>query len=397
MKRSIVPIAVAVLVSATGCGEKITLPEAEGIAVVSDYVDVTPGALADRLGFVTDVEGFGGIFAVSDSAGGRVLLVYDDGRVDTFRDPVEGLAGPIALEHEVERSLLLVVENTGAGYNVVALDTRLEVEAREPLGAEVQAVSDIASDGQFLYVSDPVSRTVHRFAMASNPGFAPLVRQGTMVAPDPTVFDKFSPQVVSSPAGMVTDDAGMILVCDADSTRNWVLRYDPLPPASNPEAPGSSVIFGPTREELAAGPAAFDASKRCGDVFSIQASTLGLAPGCTPPPDFRADPSSAPGEFHTPSGVALDGDGNIYVADRFNGRIQRFTPDGDFDAEFGPGLALGEDALREPVRLATWDGFAITPAATIDIPGARIFVVDASNGRLRIYEDSRWTPFRNEG
>jgi hypothetical protein len=391
------PLIVFLVLLASGCGEKITLPQAEGIAVVSDYTDVTPGTLNEQLGFVTDVEPFGGIFAVSDSAGGRVLLVYDDGRVDTFRDPVEGLRGPIALETDMQRSLLLVVENTGAGYEISAIDTRLEIQGTVPLTAEVQSVSDIASDGDHLYVSDPVARTVHRYAFGAGAGFTALTYAGTVVAEDPEQFDQFSPQVVSIPAGMTVDDAGMLVVCDADTTRNWVLRYDPLPGSGVETDRGQSVIFGPTREELAEGVDAFDQSVRCGDVFSIEASTLGKAPPCNPPADFDADPSDADGEFHEPSGVATDGDGNLYVADRMNGRIQRFTPEGEFDAEFGPGLATGDDALQQPVRLATWDGFAITPAATIDIPGARVFVVDAANGRLRIYEDSRWTPFRNQG
>lgn len=384
------------LALAAGCGEKITLPEADGIPVVSDYFDITPSALAEELDWVSDVEGFGGVFAVSDSAGGKVVLLFDDGKINPNRGPITGLTAPIALEFDFDRTLLLVVQDLGGSFEVVTFDSRLEEQEVLALGPEVQAVSDIATDGDFLYVGDPIARTVHRFALTPAPGFGPLTRQGTMVAPDPSVFDQFSPQVVRRPGGMTTDEDGMILVCDADTTRNWVLRYDPLAPEGDPEGRGTSVIFGPTREELAAGPAAFDPSRRCGDVFSIEASTLGLAPSCSPPPDFAADPSSADGEFHTPSGVAIDGEGFIYVADRFNGRIQRFTPEGDFESDFGPGLATGDEELREPVRVAAWDGFTITPAGRVNIAGARIFVVDASNGRLRVYEDSRWTPFRDQ-
>ncbi|MGB4478130.1 MAG: hypothetical protein WBI30_04450, partial [Candidatus Methanoculleus thermohydrogenotrophicum] len=32
------------------------------------------------------------------------------------------------------------------------------------------------------------------------------------------------------------------------------------------------------------------------------------------------------GEFRNPSGVAVDAAGNVYVADRGNGRIQKFAP-----------------------------------------------------------------------
>jgi len=37
-----------------------------------------------------------------------------------------------------------------------------------------------------------------------------------------------------------------------------------------------------------------------------------------------------PGEFRTPHGVQVDGQGRVYVADRENHRIQIFTPDGEF-------------------------------------------------------------------
>jgi len=37
-----------------------------------------------------------------------------------------------------------------------------------------------------------------------------------------------------------------------------------------------------------------------------------------------------PGYFSEPPGIALSGDGSVYVADNGNNRIQKFTPNGDF-------------------------------------------------------------------
>ena len=44
---------------------------------------------------------------------------------------------------------------------------------------------------------------------------------------------------------------------------------------------------------------------------------------------------TTPGDFAKPSGVAVDKDGNLYVADTLNNRIEIFDPDGNFISAFG--------------------------------------------------------------
>lgn len=50
---------------------------------------------------------------------------------------------------------------------------------------------------------------------------------------------------------------------------------------------------------------------------------------------------SGVGQFNAPSGIALDSSGNIYVADWFNSRVQKFDPDGNFLLMFGDGVDQG--------------------------------------------------------
>lgn len=45
-------------------------------------------------------------------------------------------------------------------------------------------------------------------------------------------------------------------------------------------------------------------------------------------------PGRGPGEFRLPHGIAVGPDGNVYVADRENGRVERFTRDGRFLGEW---------------------------------------------------------------
>ena len=45
-------------------------------------------------------------------------------------------------------------------------------------------------------------------------------------------------------------------------------------------------------------------------------------------------PGSGPGQFRVPHSVSVSQDGRVYVADRENNRVQVFTPEGEFQAEW---------------------------------------------------------------
>jgi DNA-binding beta-propeller fold protein YncE len=45
-------------------------------------------------------------------------------------------------------------------------------------------------------------------------------------------------------------------------------------------------------------------------------------------------PGTGPGQFRLPHGIAVDAQGTVYVADRENSRVQLFSPDGQFRAEW---------------------------------------------------------------
>lgn len=66
--------------------------------------------------------------------------------------------------------------------------------------------------------------------------------------------------------------------------------------------------------------------------------------------DGTPTPGTAQGEFKRPQGICTDPDGNIYVADTRNNRIQKFSPQGEFVTVFGawgsdPGQFGGEGPL----------------------------------------------------
>ena len=100
---------------------------------------------------------------------------------------------------------------------------------------------------------------------------------------------------------------------------------------------------------------------------------------------------TAPGQFNRPRGIAIGPEGEVYVVDSDNARIQVFSPDGSFlrqwgsycDMDTGSGcvdpdgngpLFVGDGQFKEP-----W-------GITVDA-GGRVYVTDTWNHRVQVFDD----------
>ncbi len=86
--------------------------------------------------------------------------------------------------------------------------------------------------------------------------------------------------------------------------------------------------------------------------------------------------SALPGTFNEPWGIAVGSDGSVYVADTWNYRIQKFSPEGDFITMWGySGQGESPEAFYGPRGLA------------VDTDG-NVYVADTGNKRIVVFDSN---------
>lgn len=78
---------------------------------------------------------------------------------------------------------------------------------------------------------------------------------------------------------------------------------------------------------------------------------------------------SGNGQFDYPNGVAVDGSDNVYVTDRYNNRVQKFSSSGVFITKWG-GYGSGDGQFMGPISVAV-DGLG------------NVYVTDTGNNRVQ--------------
>lgn len=83
-----------------------------------------------------------------------------------------------------------------------------------------------------------------------------------------------------------------------------------------------------------------------------------------------------------PGGIAIGGDGNLYVADTWNHRVQVFTPDGKFVRAWGSFFDAGDD----PAKTVTNPGMFYGPRGIAYRDGL-VYVTDTGNERVQVFRE----------
>ena len=184
------------------------------------------------------------------------------------------------------------------------------------------------------------------------------------------------------PRGVAIDGAGNIIV--ADSNNNRIRSISPTGEVSTIAGNGSIGFKdgpGATAEFFLPRGVAIDGSGNIivadfinnrirsitpiGQVTTIAGSDFGFMDG-----------SGATARFRAPTGVAIDGVGNIIVADQSNHRIRSITPSGIVSTLAGDGTQGFKDGPGATAQFNTPVGVAIDGAGNI-------IVADGSNKRIR--------------
>ncbi|MBK8165187.1 MAG: hypothetical protein IPK64_04370 [bacterium] len=359
-------LAACLLAVAGGCGEKIAVPEPRGLFGLASYVtEATYSApLARQL-----LQSNGFVFTVE--AGAVRKLNQEFGEVAAATGLVDATAVCVGPSREV-----IFVWDQGtrrlhwyAATNLTELGQAElpAVQSVRALGTNERGIELVPGARSFVYLADPDSAVVHRYAFDDLNG---PTAYGIL-----TWAEGEGARSVHEAAGMITDSEGMFLVCDTDSARNWVIRFDAAPDLDDttPAAGDHDPLRGLAHEfaVTCVPPAMTD-------------YVIGYAAACPSESDtlWVGRPGSGLDEFDDPRSVDVDGSGRIFVADTGNDRIQVFDAGGNYALQFGT-----RESCRSPVSLAVIDVRVDLGSSGVHY-GAFVFALLPETGEVRKFISS---------
>ncbi|MBI4885299.1 MAG: hypothetical protein HY826_14725 [Actinobacteria bacterium] len=334
---------------------------------------------ASNLNFTAGQSPAPNLVTVSLSAGGAIKIFNESGNVNVIGDiagyyqpdngtanagsacTVNGLAGVIVNgfdhDHNVSSKCFTSLVGTLAGSGAASSvdGAGLNATFNGPTGVAVDTVGNI-------YVADTVGNKIRKITVTG-------------------VVTTFASSM-SGPQGVAVDTIGNVYV--ANTSADMILKITPAGVVStlagsgasgSADGPGISAQFNlpyGLAVDIAGNVYVADIGNNrirkitpAGVVTTLAGSTAGFV-----------DATGGAAQFNQPSGVAVDAAGNVYVADFVNNRIRKITPGGVVSTLAGSGSAGVTDATGVAAQFNGPFGVAI------DGDG-NIFVSDTNNNRIR--------------
>lgn len=321
---------------------------------------------------------------VSTLAGNGVQADVDGtGAAASFMAPVAvavGADGGLYVADGVARKIRSV---SAAGSVTAFAGNGAPLSVDGPAGvASFLAPSGVAIDaGGNLFVTDASSATIRKVTPSaavstvagSSPGGAPVDGNGTGAR-------------FTQPQSLVLDAAGNVYISDffGNTVRKMTPAFDVTTLAGSGalgsvDGPGAAASFNrPAGVAVDAAGNVYVAEMGANAIRKItpagDVSTLAGTPGV---PGF-SDGVGAAASFFQPVGIAVDADGTVYVADSGFGLIRRITPAGAVTTIAGkvPGLPGAVDGIGGAASFRTPSGLAVDAAGNL-------YVTDTNNYKIR--------------
>ena len=367
------------------------------------------------------VDGHGNIY-VADAGANRVRKIAPDGTISTVvgtgAPGFAGDGGPanaamlnqpygLALDGAGD---LFIADLGNARIREMTTNGNIQTVAGGGSIAQSKALGGPAVDAQFnaprnvavdpdgtLYISDFGANIVYRVSPAGNL----TVLAGTGTAGYSGDASSANLAQLNSPAGIASDGNGSIYIADSgnncirEAYRNVISTvFNTTAPTGVAVSSGSLYIaasnyLGTINTPFAGVASALDVTTdAAGDVyvtngqFVIEVSNVGTVStiaGSGLSLYFGGDGGPAvSARLHTPSGIALDRQGNKYIADTANHRIRQITPGGMIGTIAGTGAA-GADGDGGPALAATLN----SPESVAMDSTNNLYIADTGNNKIR--------------
>lgn len=307
-----------------------------------------------------------GVGYVNTLAGNTVGYADGNGTAALFNNPsgiVRDASGNLFVcdrdNHRIRKITTAGVVTTFAGSTAGYTDaTGTAARFNQPYSITIDAAGN-------LYVGDRMNHAIRKITPAGvvttlagngSPGSA----NGTGGAAS-----------FNEPLGVACDGSGNIFV--ADYINGLIRKVTPAGVVSTFQSPGSTYIFG----------IAIDAANNLYTTEYVNQRIVKYTPAGVATPVAgtagtagNADGTGTAATFNFPSGIAIDGSGNLYVTDAFNHRIRKITPAGVVTTIAGNAAGASDGT-------GTAASFSNPLAICGDFANGSVFICDFANARIR--------------